>query len=111
MAEQVMIVCDVCGAPATASVNLQVHGGGTKDGQKFAKDLCNTHLNELVANSRKPRRGRRRASVAGGAAVPPPVRRRTSSATKTTAAKKTSTGRRRGRPRKVTPAASEGAAS
>jgi hypothetical protein len=114
MAEQVMIVCDVCGAPATASVNMQVHGGGTRDGQRFAKDLCNTHLNDLVTNTRKPRRGRRRATVATAAApasAPSPRARRS---TRSPAAKTgATTGRRRGRPR-ATPAPAapaEGAAT
>ncbi len=68
MAEQVILVCDVCGKPASSRVNFTVNtGGGRAAGQRFAKDLCATHLSELVANASKPRRGRRRATVAKSA--------------------------------------------
>ena len=61
MAEQVMIVCDVCDAPASASVIVGVHGGGARDGQKYSKDLCDAHLSDLVSNARKPLKGARAA--------------------------------------------------
>jgi hypothetical protein len=91
VAEQVVIVCDVCGAPAVASVNFGVHGGGARDGQKFAKDLCEAHLTQLMSNSRKPRRGRRRGSV-GQSSSPARKQRATAVGSKPA--------RRRGRPRK-----------
>jgi hypothetical protein len=109
MAEQVVIVCDVCGAPAVAGATIAVHGGGSRDGQKFAKDLCESHLSEVLANTRKPRRGRRRGSVnrasasAPAAMSPAPATRRrrrtarSANTTSTTAAAQ----RRRGRPRKT----------
>jgi hypothetical protein len=108
MAEQVVIVCDVCGTPAVAGATIAVHGGGPRDGQKFAKDLCEKHLSEVLANTRKPRRGRRRGSVnrtsaaASTTASPAPARRRrrtTRSAPKATVTP--AAPRRRGRPRKV----------
>ncbi len=70
MAEQVVIVCDVCGAPATSTVTVSVQGGA-RAGQKFTKDLCDTHLAEIVRGGRKPRRGRRRATVAATEAAAP----------------------------------------
>ena len=53
------------------------------------KDLCSTHVNELVAGARKPRPGRRKGVVA-----------KKSSSAKTTKGRKT-TGKRRGRPPKA----------
>jgi hypothetical protein len=110
MAEQVVIVCDVCGEPAVGSVTVAVHGGGSRDGQKYAKDLCERHLSELLANTRKPRRGRRRGSVNRTSAAAPSEtqvapatrrRRRTTRTTRTAAPSATAAPRRRGRPRKT----------
>jgi topoisomerase IA-like protein len=96
MAEKTILVCDACGKPAAETVTIKVERGN------FVKDLCATHVNELVAGARKPRPGRRKGSTSAAAA-------RTSSGRKTgarkTAARKTtarkSTGRKRGRPRKA----------
>jgi hypothetical protein len=109
MAEQFVIVCDVCGAPAVAGVTIAVHGRGSRDGQKFAKDLCETHLSEILANTRKPRRGRRRGSVsrtnasASTTASPAPATRRRRRTTPSATKASTTAGapRRRGRPRKA----------
>lgn len=57
MAEQTILVCDVCGRPAAETVTIKVARGN------FAKDLCATHANELVAGARKPRPGRRRGTT------------------------------------------------
>src|SRR2546423_5498200 len=66
MAEQIVLVCDTCGRPATGAVNFSVVASGSaRSAQRFTKDLCDTHLSELIKNARKPRRGRRRGSVAG----------------------------------------------
>src|SRR6266700_5450712 len=54
MAEQLRVVCDVCGDPAAATVGIRV-GGRT-----LSKDLCTTHLSELTAGARAARRGRPR---------------------------------------------------
>ena len=83
MAEKTILVCDVCGRPAAETVTIKVSRGN------FVKDMCPTHVNELVAGARKPRPGRRKGAVA----KPTP-----SGATKT-AGRKT-TGKRRGRPPK-----------
>ena len=83
MAEKTILVCDVCGRPAAETVTIKVSRGN------FVKDMCATHVNELVAGARKPRPGRRRGAVAKG----------TPSAPTKTAPRKT-TGRRRGRPPK-----------
>jgi hypothetical protein len=95
MAEQVVIVCDVCGAPATSTVTIAV-GGGSRAGQRFSKDLCDKHLTEALAGGRKPRRGRRRGSVSAEAAKPSPKARAPKAKAKAT---------RRGRPRKAATAA------
>lgn len=57
MAEQVVLVCDVCGEVARSSVAIRV------DGRALTKDLCERHLQELVAGARRPRPGRRRKTV------------------------------------------------
>jgi hypothetical protein len=56
MAERVVVVCDVCGGPAGASVTFRA-GNRT-----FVKDLCTTHVQELLRNARAPKRGRRPAA-------------------------------------------------
>jgi hypothetical protein len=57
MAERVVVVCDVCGRPAGESVTFRI-GNRT-----LAKDLCHTHVQELVRNARAPKRGRRPAAT------------------------------------------------
>ena len=72
MAEQMIVVCDVCGKPATETVTIKTARGN------YVKDLCAQHVTELTAGGRKPRPGRPR-KLAGTAETP----------------------RRRGRPRKT----------
>jgi len=96
MGEQTILVCDVCGKPAAQTVTIRVGN------RNFVKDFCSTHLSELTAGARAPRRGRRKATVA--AAAPSGAKRRgrppKSKAAKKTASRKKSGSRRRGRPRK-----------
>ena len=88
MGERTILVCDVCGQPATEMVSLKVRG------RSLTKDLCNTHLAELTSGARPARRGRRRGTATKTSSVRGRPRK-----TATTAA----TGpRRRGRPRKAT---------
>jgi len=102
MAEKTILVCDSCGRPAAETVTIKVDRGN------FVKDLCGTHVNELVAGARKPRPGRRKAVVA--AAGRPAASTTRKSQTRRSPAKKSSakkaparkTGaRKRGRPRKT----------
>jgi hypothetical protein len=58
MAEKTILVCDTCGRPAKESVTIKLARGN------FVKDLCATHVNELIGGARRPRRGRPRAIVA-----------------------------------------------
>jgi hypothetical protein len=60
MAEKTIVVCDVCGKPASETVTIKVARGN------FAKDLCAAHVTELVAGARRPRPGRPR-KMAGSA--------------------------------------------
>jgi hypothetical protein len=76
MAERTIVVCDVCGKPASETVTIKVSRGN------FAKDLCTTHVTELIAGARRPRPGRPRKMAGSGKAAAAP--------------------KRRGRPRKVT---------
>jgi hypothetical protein len=92
MAEKTILVCDVCSKPAAETVTIKVARGN------FVKDMCATHVNELVGGARKPRRGRPRAVVAGSAPKKPTARK--NAARKTAARKTTSAPKRRGRPRK-----------
>lgn len=80
MSEKTILVCDSCGRPAAETVTIKVARGN------FVKDLCASHVNELIGGARKPRPGRRKAVVAAAPAK--------AVAGKGTAAK------RRGRPRK-----------
>ena len=88
MAEKTILVCDACGRPAAESVTIKSSRGN------FVKDLCSTHVSELVAGARKPRPGRRKGVVAKAATAKSGAKRKT-----------TATGKRRGRPPKVKPAA------
>ena len=68
MAEKTIVVCDVCGKPATETVTIKVARGN------YAKDLCAAHVTELVAGARRPRPGRPR-KMAGDAGTAAPKRR------------------------------------
>jgi hypothetical protein len=68
MAEKTIVVCDVCGKPATETVTIKVARGN------YAKDLCAAHVTELVAGARRPRPGRPR-KMAGEAPAAAPTRR------------------------------------
>jgi hypothetical protein len=85
MAEKTILVCDACGKPAVETVTIKAARGN------FVKDLCATHVNELVSGARRPRRGRPKTAAARPAASKP--------AAKKAAVRKT-TAKRRGRPRK-----------
>jgi hypothetical protein len=108
MAEQVVIVCDVCGAPATSSVAIAVQAGGSRAGQRFAKDLCDAHLTELIHGTRKPRRGRRRGSVASASDDGAPKAARPRGRPK--GSKSAAKAARRGRPKKAASASASAAA-
>ena len=45
MAEKTILVCDVCGRPAAETVTIKASRGN------FVKDMCATHVNELVAGA------------------------------------------------------------
>jgi hypothetical protein len=68
VAERTIVVCDVCGKPASETVTIKVARGN------FAKDLCATHVTELIGGARRPRPGRPR-KLAGAAAAASPARR------------------------------------
>lgn len=58
MGERTILVCDVCGKPAAETVTIKVGRGN------FVKDLCDSHVKQLVVGARKPRPGRRKGVVA-----------------------------------------------
>jgi hypothetical protein len=58
MGERTILVCDVCGEPAAETVTIRV---GRRN---LVKDLCATHVAELVKGARRPRPGRRKGTVA-----------------------------------------------
>src|SRR5437879_7607586 len=110
VAEAVVVICDVCGKPATETATIRVNG------RNFVKDYCATHLSELTAGARAPRRGRRRAVVGGGRSAqgattprrrgrPPKSAGAKRAGTKRAGAKRSAAKRsgatRRGRPRKA----------
>lgn len=93
LGEKVILVCDVCGRPASQTVTIKV--GRTN----YAKDVCDTHLAELTGGARRPRPGRRRATVASeGAAAP---KRRGRPPKSASSASSGNGRRRRGRPPKA----------
>jgi hypothetical protein len=103
MAEKTILVCDACGKPAAETVTIKSTRGN------LVKDLCSTHVSELVAGARKPRPGRRKGVVAGGGGASKARStngRRKAGARKAGARKSgakvtpTKSGKRRGRPPK-----------
>jgi hypothetical protein len=71
MAERTILVCDVCGEPATRSVTFEVAG------RRLSKDYCAKHLAELTAGARAPRRGRAARARTTKSAVPARAAKRT----------------------------------
>jgi topoisomerase IA-like protein len=77
MAERMVLVCDVCGQPASQTVTVKA---GTR---MYVKDFCEQHLAELLDGARRPKRGRKpgtKATTAGtrtakSTARKPPARR------------------------------------
>ena len=92
MAEKTIVVCDVCGKPAAETVTIKVARGN------YAKDLCATHVTELVAGARRPRPGRPR-KMAGSAAAPTrrgrPRKKASAKKTRAASRRKASAGRKR----------------
>jgi hypothetical protein len=70
MAERTILVCDICNKPASETVTIRVGRGN------YVKDLCASHVNELISGARKPRPGRRKGVVAAAAAKAAPAKRR-----------------------------------
>ncbi|MEO8423967.1 MAG: hypothetical protein ABI595_08640 [Actinomycetota bacterium] len=93
MAEATILVCDTCGKPAAETVTIKAARGN------FVKDLCSSHVNELLAGARRPRRGRPKGVVVGSARKT--AARKKAVARKKATARKTTTPKRRGRPRKT----------
>jgi hypothetical protein len=62
MAERIIVICDVCGEPASTQVTLKAPGH-----PNAAKDVCGRHEAELFKNTHTPKRGRKRATVSDGA--------------------------------------------
>jgi len=64
LAEQLIIVCDVCDDPAAGTALIKVTRDGNGKPMNYVKDLCEAHLTEVLEGSRKPTRGRRAAAFA-----------------------------------------------
>ena len=62
MAERTITVCDTCGEPSKQTVSFKV---GTRT---LLKDFCAKHLSDLIANARRPKRGRKPGSKKAAAA-------------------------------------------
>ena len=92
MAEKTILVCDACGKPAAETVTMKTSRGN------FVKDLCGTHVNELVAGARKPRPGRRKGTTVAAGATPAAPAAPKSAARRSAA--KSAAPKKRGRPRK-----------
>lgn len=98
MAERTIVVCDVCGKPAAETVTIKAARGN------FAKDLCATHVTELVAGARRPRPGRPRKMAGSGQTATAPKRRgrprKAANGRRKTTTRKTTTGRKATRSRR-----------
>ena len=85
MAEQVVLICDMCGKPAIRSVTLRV------DGRNLVLDLCDADTRTLTRNAHAPKPGRKAAAV-----IAAPTRRGRPLGSKNKATKKAAAnGRRR----------------
>jgi hypothetical protein len=104
MAEKTIVVCDVCGKPATETVTIKVARGN------YAKDLCAAHVTELVAGARRPRPGRPRKMAGAAPAAAPKRRGRPRKATGGRARKSTG-GRRKTATRRKTQSSASSARS
>jgi hypothetical protein len=89
MAESTILVCDVCGKPAEESVGIRVRR------RNLVKDLCGSHIRELLTGARAPKRGRRPGSTGT-------LEAKRQGGPKTTAKRKTSANGRRRPVRKTT---------
>jgi hypothetical protein len=68
VAEQLVLVCDVCGQPASDTVTIRAGG------KSMLKDLCAKHLGELLKGTRAPKRGRPRSQDGGTRTKPSTTR-------------------------------------
>jgi hypothetical protein len=57
VAEKLMLVCDTCGNPAVETVTFRTSAGNRQRG------YCARHVQELLKDSRAPKRGREPGSV------------------------------------------------
>ena len=94
MAEKTILVCDACGKPAAETVTMKTSRGN------FVKDLCSTHVNELVAGARKPRPGRRKGTTVAAGATPAAAAPAAPKSAARKSAAKSAAPKKRGRPRK-----------
>lgn len=81
-------VCDICGKPATETLNFK------QNGKSYQLDICVADLRDLTGKAHAPRRGRRPGSSSKATAVrkparkkPPAGKKRSPSRTKTAARK------------------------
>ena len=81
MAERLLLVCDTCGKPAAETVTFRTSSGNRQ------RDYCTEHLEELLAGSRAPKRGRRPGSTNSAKSPKSPAK-------KSTARKRSSTGKK-----------------
>jgi hypothetical protein len=92
VAEATVIVCDVCGRTPADTIRI------TARGRNYTKDLCATHLSELIGGARAPRRGRPPKAASAAPSAP----RRRGRPPKSASTDEAAAPRRRGRPPKAT---------
>src|SRR5439155_25067399 len=103
MAERTVIVCDTCGGPAAERISIRVGG------RSLQKDLCATHVAELLQGANPARRGRRPTLIAPTLSPKRPGRPSTTASSAT--AKGSAGVASRGRARKTASAKRRGAPS
>ena len=91
MAEKLLLVCDICGAPAEETVTFKTSSGNRQ------KDYCAADLQELLKGSRAPKRGRKPGAVvkvrSATSSVRSPRRAKSTTDRKKTTARKATAGR------------------
>ena len=91
MAQALVVVCDVCRKPAVETVSLKVAARG------YQKDVCQTHLDEMIKGARAPRRGRPRTKPSAASSASKRTASAKRSSPKRTASKRRTAAKRTAR--------------
>ncbi len=88
-------VCDICGKPATETLNFKVGG------KSYQLDICVADLRDLTSKAHAPRRGRRPGSTSKATAARRPARKKPASRKKRSQARSKTAARKPARKKRV----------